>query len=398
MYKTDSMKIAWFKVFLFISFTSNIAFAGPMFGGHSFYNWGPTYSGGGGFAGHPGGGGGGMMGMTPEQINQAMPARARGQQQQQAPARQQAPIRQQAAAPVRQRPPSPVYVIPPPSPPFRRAPSRHNDERFERLRDVCFDPDTMAERREQAIRNVVAAGNPCQGCTDADCNEKYLKTKLAEICDNNPRCACFNAGACDQSLIESYRDQFLYDMPEHFQLEPGQRHRTPSPSLRSVYPELVLLPVARRVVNIGRRLIDVSRQVYDLTHQTTTQAIETPYGSAEQELDREALEVRQQVEDGAILYRLGTLGRNETGDRAQFWSLEHPNTPGYGYRHAMPQANFERADFIERARMLPGSDYVTRKIAPLEDPRTLEILPGGGYEIVIPSNEGSVATDSFTTF
>lgn len=89
------------------------------------------------------------------------------------------------------------------------------------------------------------------------------------------------------------------------------------------------------------------------------ESIETPYGSANLSYSPEALAARDQVENGATLYRMGTTGRSETTG-AQFWALEHPSNPGYAGRYGIPQENIDRSDFIMTARLKPGSDFITR--------------------------------------
>ncbi len=104
-------------------------------------------------------------------------------------------------------------------------------------------------------------------------------------------------------------------------------------------------------------------------------------GFAHQSPAPEALAARQQVEDGATLYRVGTMGRS-AGPEGQFWALEHPDSPGYAARYGIPQSNVDRADFIETATVRPGTPFVTR-VAPPDSGGT---NPGGGIEVVVPEN------------
>jgi len=62
-------------------------------------------------------------------------------------------------------------------------------------------------------------------------------------------------------------------------------------------------------------------------------AVITPYGEAVQELTADAIAARAKVSDGQKMYKLGKTGSSNTGGQSQFWSLEHPSTPGYGSRH-----------------------------------------------------------------
>ena len=84
--------------------------------------------------------------------------------------------------------------------------------------------------------------------------------------------------------------------------------------------------------------------------------VETPYGTAVQEVSHPALAARSQVADGAPVYRIGTLGRSQAAE-AQFWALEHPTTPGYAARYGIPEENVINADFVEQGRV-PARDTV----------------------------------------
>jgi RHS repeat-associated protein len=116
--------------------------------------------------------------------------------------------------------------------------------------------------------------------------------------------------------------------------------------------------------------------------------VETPYGPAEQGTSPAALAARQQVEEGATLYRLGTLGKSEA-DSPQFWALEHPLSPGYADRYGIPQENVERANFIETAVVPPGTPFVTREAPGVGGNK------GGGIEVVTPP--GGAKLQSFST-
>ena len=113
------------------------------------------------------------------------------------------------------------------------------------------------------------------------------------------------------------------------------------------------------------------------TVNAVRQDIATAWGVARQSMDATALAARQQVQDGAMLFRAGTVGRSE-GAEAQFWSLEHPSTLGYAARYGIPEANVARANFVEAARLRPGTDFVTRRAPGIGG------NPGGGVEAVVP--------------
>lgn len=96
---------------------------------------------------------------------------------------------------------------------------------------------------------------------------------------------------------------------------------------------------------------------------------------------------RGQVSEGATLWRTGTTGRSAAGE-AQFWSLEHPLTPGFASRYGVPAQNIKNANFIESATIRPGTPFVTRQA-----PAVGQNL-GGGIEVVVP--EGGVLLRGFS--
>jgi hypothetical protein len=115
--------------------------------------------------------------------------------------------------------------------------------------------------------------------------------------------------------------------------------------------------------------------------------IETPHGVARQHSSPGALAARQEVGEGATVWRTGTTGRSQAAE-AQFWTTEHPSTPGFAGRYGIPPENVANADFIELAVVRPGSPFVTRP-APAVGPN-----PGGGIEVVVP--EGGVQMCGFS--
>jgi RHS repeat-associated protein len=116
--------------------------------------------------------------------------------------------------------------------------------------------------------------------------------------------------------------------------------------------------------------------------------IQTPFGVAWQASSLEALAARSQVQQGATMYRLGTMGQSAASE-GQFWSLEHPMSPGYAGRYGLPPQNVLNADFIEASVLRRGAPFVTRP-AP-----AVGVNPGGGIEVVV--DPYSVMLRSFTS-
>lgn len=113
--------------------------------------------------------------------------------------------------------------------------------------------------------------------------------------------------------------------------------------------------------------------------------VSTPYGDAVQSNTPEALAARKKVEEGAILYRTGTMGRSETVG-AQFWALEHPNSPGYASRYGIPPENVANSDFIMTGQLKSGSEFITRPAPPVGS------NVGGGIEVVTQSDGVELVT------
>jgi hypothetical protein len=74
-------------------------------------------------------------------------------------------------------------------------------------------------------------------------------------------------------------------------------------------------------------------------------SIGTPYGPALQGTSEAALAARAQVEAGAKLYRIGTLGRSGAAE-GQFWALESPKSTGFAQKYGIPAENVANADII----------------------------------------------------
>jgi RHS repeat-associated protein len=101
-------------------------------------------------------------------------------------------------------------------------------------------------------------------------------------------------------------------------------------------------------------------------------------GTAVQNTTSAAMAAREQVQAGATLWRVGTMGKSFGAD-GQFWSLEWPLNPGYPGRYGMPPENVLKANFIESATLKEGASFVTRQAPPSLD----GVNPGGGIEAVV---------------
>lgn len=115
------------------------------------------------------------------------------------------------------------------------------------------------------------------------------------------------------------------------------------------------------------------------------EGIKTEWGTAIQEESAVALQAKAQIQNGAIVYKGGTLGISEAGS-SQFLATEIPLRPGYAAKYGIPpkNANF---NFVITGKVRTGSPVITRS-APGIPPN-----PGGGIEAVI--DPGNVIIDSF---
>jgi hypothetical protein len=118
-----------------------------------------------------------------------------------------------------------------------------------------------------------------------------------------------------------------------------------------------------------------------------TKVINTPQGIAIQSETPASLFAKEQVKNGAPLYRGGLVGKSQTGQAAQYWSLENPLSPGYANRYGIPPQN-QHFDFVEIGKARNGASFITRE-AP-----GVKTNGGGGIEAVF--EEGGVETTSFS--
>lgn len=134
----------------------------------------------------------------------------------------------------------------------------------------------------------------------------------------------------------------------------------------------------------GTLLVRPTERATEVSSCSTRRLAHLPIELAD---DAASLAARQQVSEGATIWRTGTTGRSQAAE-AQFWTLEHPSTPGFAGRHGIPTDNVANADFIESAIVRPGSPFVTR---PAPGVGTNQ---GGGIEVVVP--EGGVRMCGFS--
>lgn len=103
--------------------------------------------------------------------------------------------------------------------------------------------------------------------------------------------------------------------------------------------------------------------------------------------DAASVAARGEIQGGARIWRTGTTGKSNAAE-GQFWTTEHPSTPGFADRYGIPEGNVANADFIESAVVKPGTPFVTRPAPGVGSNR------GGGIEVVVP--EGGVTMCSFS--
>ena len=85
-----------------------------------------------------------------------------------------------------------------------------------------------------------------------------------------------------------------------------------------------------------------------------TNSVATPHGLAVQSATPEALSALQEAQNGAMLYRAGTLGVQNTAD-AQFWSFENPlHNSKYANQMGMPGVGAPVFDWVMAGNLSPG--------------------------------------------
>jgi hypothetical protein len=107
----------------------------------------------------------------------------------------------------------------------------------------------------------------------------------------------------------------------------------------------------------------------------------------------EALNALEEVNNGASLYRIGTLKQSATAE-AQFWSLENPakikNISEFAQKYGLPEKNIKNGDFfIEIGKPKTNVPKISREAPPVGGNE------GGSIEIVVPMN--GIELESFHT-
>jgi hypothetical protein len=108
---------------------------------------------------------------------------------------------------------------------------------------------------------------------------------------------------------------------------------------------------------------------------TPKATVSTPYGQAVQATSKEAIAVKNYVNEGGDVYRAGTFGRSNTTD-GQFWAPESPLNPGYANKYGV---DFTNVDYVISGNV-KYSSFVTRPAPGLGN------NSGGSIEVVVPTD------------
>ncbi len=116
-------------------------------------------------------------------------------------------------------------------------------------------------------------------------------------------------------------------------------------------------------------------------------------GWATQSNSVNAINALNKVNEGAPLYRIGTLNRSAAAE-AQYWSLENPldikNIKDFATKYGIPESNLETGQFfVEIAKPKSGMPRISREAPAFGN------NPGGSIEIVVPPS--GVRLESFHT-
>ncbi len=141
--------------------------------------------------------------------------------------------------------------------------------------------------------------------------------------------------------------------------------------------------IARGISMMGSAISKGISKVSSAFAKGTGKGINKPYGKAIQSNLKEALHLRQTVDNGGQLYRTGTFGKSNITD-AQFWAPETPLSSGYANKYGLANSQI---DYIIGGTKITGAPYIARPAPPV--PPNL----GGGIEIV--TNPNSVRLNFF---
>jgi hypothetical protein len=105
--------------------------------------------------------------------------------------------------------------------------------------------------------------------------------------------------------------------------------------------------------------------------------VETPHGIAVQADDAASLALRDQVLQGASVFKGGRVS-SLPATESQFFAAESPTTVGYAARYGIPEKNLP-FDWISEGTIRPGSPFVTRPA-----PGVGSNLGGGREVVTVP--------------
>lgn len=116
---------------------------------------------------------------------------------------------------------------------------------------------------------------------------------------------------------------------------------------------------------------------YGIKYVVNNYTISTPYGRAYQNISLKTINLRQEVTQGVLLYRCGSLGVSFTAE-GQFWAPENPLGEGCAQKYGV--ASFKEPDFVIGGKLRPGAKFIVRK-APKFGSNV-----GGALEVVTKPN------------
>ncbi|HEU0296345.1 MAG TPA: RHS repeat-associated core domain-containing protein [Anaerolineales bacterium] len=113
--------------------------------------------------------------------------------------------------------------------------------------------------------------------------------------------------------------------------------------------------LSRNAGDLGEETVNTLTQ-----QEFSTINIPQPPGFATQEISVEALQARTAVENGANLYKFGTL-ENSNLYNSQYWSLDNPVlNPSYINDYGIPAGNTQGTQFLAVGKIVDGANFITR--------------------------------------